>query len=345
MGGQGYAPGGPPKKKGGAFIAIAAIGGVVVIAGIVLVVFFVFGGGSFHDSEAHKHLPDDCEAVVRVDIKGILAVDAVKEHVIPALDEKMKESEDASKMAAFLLTAKLDPRKDFEEAVVCLKKLDAGGKPEVVAIVGGHLLENGIVNAIEKHGKKGEFKAPKEEDGLKIIEAEDEPVFVSHASDAALLIGNDKGMLKDAAKTGDAFDEKYKIPMDEQIVAIVTADTVKKLSGLAAAATPFGAKLKGAGRIVVSATLDPGKIGARLEMPSKNAATELRDELQTFLDQMKNVPGGGGLGDPLATAALNSAKIKTKGKDLIIEIPIDKKMIEKFLKEVAKGIRKADEEI
>ena len=327
-------------------IAIFAVVGIVVLAGLGVGAYFLLAGGSKHDSVAHEHLPAECEAVVRIDVQGLTKVPAIKEHVIPAIDEKAKESEDASKLARFLLTAELNPKKDLKEIVVCVTNIDPkGDEPDVLAVVGGNLLENGIVNAIEKHGKKDKFKKPKEEGGLKIIEAEDEPVFITQADDAALIISNKKATLKKGAKSGKAFKD-YDIPLDEQIVGVIPADTVKRLSKGAGAGLGLGTKLDGAGRILLTLTLDPGKIGARVEMKSASDAKELADALNETLSAMKSMPGGGGaFGDPMAGALLSSAKIKSDGKELVLEIPIPDKLIEKFAEEMGKGIRKADEEI
>lgn len=338
-------PGGPPKKGGsGAMIAIFAVLGVLVLGGIGVALWLFVGGGEHIDSKAHAHLPAGCDAVVRVDVKGLLKVEAVKEHVIPALDEQAKKSEDASSLAAFLITAELDPKKDIDEVVLCVKDIDKGGEPTMLFVVGGNIMEDGIITAVERHVKKEKVKETREEDGLKIIEAKDDKFFLSQASDAAILFGNDEKLLKKGAETSKEFEDSYKIPLDEQISAIIPEATVKSLSKQAGPLLG-GAQLGSVGRIVVSATLDPGQISARIELPSKSAAKELRDALKTLLDTMKQAPGGMGSGDPIAAAALNSAKIKTKGNDVIVEIPIPAKLIEQGAKAVAEGIREADEEI
>ncbi len=339
--------GAPPKKGGsGALIAVFAVLGLLVLGGLGVGAYLLFGGGTHYDSVAHEHLPKDCEAVIRIDIEGLTKVPAIKEHVIPAIDEKAKESEDASKMARFLLTAELNPKKDLSELVICVTNIDpSGDEPDVIAVVGGHLLENGIIDAIAKHGKKDKFKKPVEEDGLKIIETKDEPVFVTQAGDAALVISNRKKLLKKATKTGKAFED-YDIPLDEQIVGIIPADTVRELAKSAGRGLGLGSQLDDAGRIILTVTLDPGKIGGRLEMPSKRAAKELATMLNESLNAMKQMPGGAAaFGDPMAAAMLSGAKIKSKGKELVIEVAIPDKLIEKFAKEIAKGIREADEEI
>jgi len=338
-------PGGPPPKKGGAAkFVIAGLGGLVLITAIIVGAVVIFGG-SHLDSVAHQHLPKGCEAVIRVDISGLMKVPAIKEHVVPAIDEHAKDSEDAGKLAAFLLTAQLNPKEDLKEIVVCVKNIDGGDEPDVLAIVGGHLLDKGIIGALDKHAKKGKFKKPVDEDGLIFVEGKEDEVFIGQVSDAALVVSNKKGLMKKAADTGDAYKEVYKIPLEEQIVAVIPKETVKGLSKQAGG--PFKAKLKGAGRVVVSATLDPGKVGARLEMPSKSAAKELRDAINEFVDQMKQLPGGAAAAgmNPMAAAMLDDVKVKTKGKDLVVEIAIPDKYIEDFAKKVAEEIGEADEEI
>ncbi len=338
-------PGGPPKKGGsGLMIALFAVLGVVVLGGIGVAIWLFVGGGEHIDSKAHAHLPAGCDAVVRMDVKGLLSVPAVKEHVIPALDEAAKKSEDASSLAAFLITAELDPKKDIDEVVLCLKDIDKGGEPTMLFVVGGHLMERGILTAVERHVKKEKVKETRKEGDLEIIEAKDDKFFLTQASDAAILFSNDEKLLIKGADKTKEYEETYKIPLDEQVSAIIPEETVKGLSKQAGALIG-GNQLNAVGRIVVSATLEPGQISARLEMPSKSAAKELRDALKTLLDTMKQAPGGMGASDPFAAAALNSAKIKTKGNDVIVEIPIPEKLIEEGAKAVAKGIREAEEEI
>jgi hypothetical protein len=299
----------------------------------------IFGGGK-EKSVAHEHLPKACQAVVRVDIKGILKTKPVKEHVVPEIEDKAKESKDADKLAKFLITAELDPKKDLKEMVICFTDLDAK-EPSFVAVIGGDLKKDGVVNALEKHGKKDEFKAPKEEDGLRVIEAKDEEIFITQSNkDAALLFGNKLELIKKAAKSGDDF-KGYDIPLDEQFVGIITEDAVKELSNKAGAQNPLGDKMKNAGRMIVTASLDTGKVEARLGMPDEAAAKELVDGLKGLLDLVKDSPGA----DAEAKEVMSSASIEAKGKEVVVKLTIPKKMIEEGAKEVAKGIRKADEDL
>lgn len=339
---------GAPAKKGGsgAIIAVVIIVALVVLGGGAVGALYamgMIGGGDKSKSVAHEHLPKGCEAVIRVDLKGIMAVEAIKQHVIPAIDKQAKDSEDADKMARFLFTAGLDPKKDITEVAVCLKSLD-GNVPTAVGVVGGRLKENGIVDAIIKHAKKGEFKDPKDEGGLKVLEAVDDPVFVTQAKDAAVLIGNNLDLVKEASKTGDAH-EGYKIPLEEQIVGIITEDAVKKLAGKAGAQNPFGDKMKGAGRMLFTASLDTGAVSARLGMPDEASAKELADAIKGFIDLIKSAPGGSGSSDQVAKELMDKMTIAAEGKELVVKLTVPKKMIEDAAKEMAKNIKEKEKEL
>ena len=343
--GAGYGPpGGQPPKKGGKGLLIGGIiGGLVLVTIIVVALVFLLGGGSKISSKAHEHLPDSCDAVVRVDIKSLLETESVKEHVVPVLDKKAKDSEDAGKMAKFLITAGLDPRKDLTEAVVCFTNVTAGiatGKPDFVAIIGGDLVDGGILDAIDKHSDKDKFKESAEKDGLRVIEHKQESIYVTQAEDAALVVASKMDLLKEATKTGDHYKKKYSIPLKEQMVAVVSKSTVGALSSLAGAAGPVD--FSGIGRIVVTASLDPGQLGGRLQMGSKDEARKLRDGLHGLLQGAKK---GGGIPDPDAKALLEEAKISSKGDEVLIKVPIPKKLVDEAVKGFAEGLDEADDEI
>jgi hypothetical protein len=346
--GYGGPPGGPgPKKKGGsgALIAIVLVVGVLVLVGGglgIAAALGVFSGGSKIKSVAHDHLPKGCQAVVRVNIKGLLKTPALKKHVVPALDDSAKESEDADKFALFLIAARLDPKKDLKEMVLCVKNMGAD-EPTFAAVLGGKLLENGIVDALETQGDKEKFKKAKDVGGLRVIEGKDDPVFITQASDAALVFGNKLGLVKSAAKTGNNHKKLYELPLDEQIVAVITADAVQELSDKAGKQNPLSAAMKGAGRVVLTASLDTGKVTARLGMPDKEAAEELAEAIKSLIAAVQKTPGG--IPDKDAAGLLAKAKIKAVGKELVVSVKIPQKLIEQGAKEVAKGIRRADEEL
>ena len=336
-------PGGPPPKKGGKGLLIGGIiAGLLLVGGIVVALVFVLGGGSKISSKAHEHLPDSCDAVVRVDLKGLLETESVKEHVVPVLDKKAKDSEDAGKMAKFLITARLDPRTDLTEAVVCVTNVTAGiatGQPDFVAIIGGDLVDGAILDAIDKHSDKDKFKKSADKDGLRVIEHKEESVYVTQADDAALIVASKMDLLKDATKTGDHYKKKYSIPLKEQMVAVVSKSTVGALSGLAAAAGPLD--FSGIGRIVVTASLDPGQLGGKLQMGSKDEARKLRDGLHGLLQDAKK----DGLPDPDANALLDDAKVSSKGDEVLLKVPLPKKLVDEAVKGFAKGLDEADDEI
>jgi hypothetical protein len=338
--------GAPPKKSNtGVIIAIAGVAVLLllVIGGGVALWALGYIGGDRKTSIAHEHLPSSCQAVGRIDIKGLLAVPAIKTHVIPALDEKAKESGEAAKFAQFLLTAGLDPKKDLTEAAFCVENVEAA-TPSFVAVIGGDLKVGGILDALEKHTKKGKLKPTRTVDGLRVIEAADEPVFITQASDAALIVSNNLDLLKKAAKTSDDYKSKYQLPLTEQAVAIVMPGVAASLSQKAGKENPLQG-IDQAGRILFSASLDTGKVSGRVGMPDAGKAKEVADGLNQLVNMLNSLPGGGPASDPMAGQALKTLSIRAEAAELVVGLTIPQEAIDKAAKEMAAQIRRADQEI
>jgi hypothetical protein len=347
-GGYGPPPGlAPSPKKGGKglLIAIIVVAVLLVLGGGAFAAFALFGGGKTA-SVAHAHLPASCQVVVRVDLAGLLQVPAVKTHVTPALDAEARKSKDADKMRDFFVSARLNPKEDLKEVVVC-----AGGitnpKPDVLVVIGGDLVPGKVLDALETHAKKGEFKKPYERDGLRILEDKDGDSFISQASDGAILIASRQELLAGGAKTADHAKKTYALPLDQQIAGVVTAQAVQTLSLAAGAADPqLAAKLRGAGRVQLTASLNKPNLGARMTMPDDGAARELADTLKKVVDLFKAVPAGrGGKEEKVAQRLVGGARISAEGKDLVVSLDVPQDLVDELAKEIAAGIRKAEKEL
>jgi hypothetical protein len=305
----------------------------------------IIGGPERKPSVAHAHLPDDCQAVVRVDIAGLLTVPAIASHVVPAIDAEARQSENAEGIARFLFTARLDPKRDLREMVVCARDLGAE-QPAVVGVIGGDITDGGILDAIDKHGSEEEFRPSRDVDGLRVIETtEQPPLYITQAQDAALIVGNRLDLVKRAVQTGDAAQRRYQLGLTEQVVGIIIPGAAGMLSDRAGR-VPFASQLKDAGRVEMSASLDSGKVRGTLGMPNADSAGELAGAINQFLALVRVAPGGLGFGgDPVTEEVLSSAVIESSGKDLVVTLVVPKRAIEEAAKSLARSIRNADREL
>src|SRR5690606_34895689 len=98
------------------------------------------------------------------------------------------------------------------------------------------------------------------------------------------------------------------------------------------------AELKKVGRIVLTMTLDPGEVGVNMQFPSAESAQQAKGELTAVFAMMALSPFGPGA-KPAVKHALKGAKVKTKGKELIVTMPLDEDAIEETCEEIGDDIR------
>jgi hypothetical protein len=333
----GYAA--PPQGGGGkGLVVVLAIVAVLVLGGAGFGVWYFLSGGG--KSVAHEHLPSGCDVVARFDFAGVLKAGPIAKHVVPVLEEAAAESKDAGKGAKFFLSAKLNPKKDIKEMAMCMNGLErAAGRgipgaspPEFVIIVGGNLTKDKVLDAIITHGKKEKISEAKKDGGLRYVEVkETPPAFIAQADDGALLIASSLDMLKKANNTGNHKD--YKLPLDNHLEVVVTEAAVKRLSGLAGAGSPVS--LSKAGRLQVTASLDPGKLGGRFNLGE--SASDAATKLNELLSKAKGSPGI----PPQAKPTVDGLTIKADGNELVIEAPISSDAVDELAKAFAEGFKKA----
>jgi hypothetical protein len=342
---QGFAPqGGPAPKKGGkgGLIAIIIVVVVLVLGAGGAGLWFVLGGGfgGKTASKAHSHLPGGCDAVIRVDIQSVLGAAAFKKHVMPAIEEKGKGSDDAKDFDAFVTDAGIDPKKDIKDFAMCLKGLSKG-EPDMVMILGGDFAPGKVVDAMVLHSKKGKLKAPRELDGLKIVEGKEDDFVLGQADDGAILFGNKLDLVKSAARaSGDA--KEYGIALDKDLIGLVTAKAMQGFSEQAGQ-SPFGSAFKGAGKVSVTASMSANTFEARMTMQDANAATEAATGLGLLVEMAKEGAKGGAAGSPeaIASEAVKSLKITADGKDLVAKATLPASVVDDAAKELGKAIRDA----
>ena len=330
-------PQGPAAGKG-KLIAAAGLGCVALLVVAIIAIGMLFGGKS--SSAAADHLPEGCDLVARIDFHGLLDVPAVEKHVVPALEEDAKKSEDAVTFAKVLLTAKLNPKKDIADIAVCVSGLDratSGGEPDFVGVMGGKFDPKALIDAMAEHGKADKLSAPTERDGLRVIESKDShpKLFFAQASDGAFLVATTFELLKKAAA---ADSSGYKLPSDH-LAIVVPAEATKRLAKLAPSKQGFD--FGSAGRAELTANFAPGKVAARADLGSAATATSTAAQLNAMVPMLKL----GGQVPSEAKATVDGLKIEAKGNELIIEAPIAAETIEKVAKEMADGIKQADKEL
>jgi hypothetical protein len=145
-------------------------------------------------------------------------------------------------------------------------------------------------------------------------------------------------MLADIANPGDAF-EAYKIPLDEQIVAVMSPDTVANfLSGLGPF-VPATESIKSVKGVLITMTLDPGELGVRLEFASSEKAQSAKDELSTLFAALALAPIGP-TADPAVRKALKAAEVSSKGSAVTLTVPIAESAIAEACEQIGNEIRK-----
>ena len=344
------APVGPgSEKKGGCggkgiiiigvlavLFALVACAGVAAAAWYFDLVGALFGGGK---SVAYKHLPEGCEVVMHVDVQGLMDTPAVKKHVVPALDDAVEKDPDRDKMAAFFRSAQLNPKQDLHSVAVCVKSI-GGSEPDVLVVVGGAIRPGKVIEAFDKHSDKDKFDKATTIDGMKVIEAKDEPVMIAQADDGAILLSNQKSLLKKGAESSSAW-KKYDIPLSEQVGLVMTEDAAKAVNDMAGPRNPLGNSASGIGRGEASLSLNTGKLALKLDLASDGDAKDLADSVEQLLKMAKDGPAMGRDEKDL----VGSIELKTEGKSVAITATIPEKMIEEAAKEIAEDMDEAGEAI
>jgi hypothetical protein len=317
---------------------------VVLLGGIGAAVFFLVFEGGFgkSTSKASSHLPSGCEAVVRLDVAGVLKAAAFKKHVLPAIEEQSKGDDDAKKFDSFLKDADIDLKTDVKDVVLCATSI-GGSEPDIVVVIGGEFSPGKMIPALEKHAKKGELKEAREVDGLKVVEGKNDPFMLTQASDGAIIFANKIELLKSAAKAKGG-DKEYGLALDKELVGQVSAKAVKRAMSEGGGSNPFAAMLKSAGKVALAASLATNTLEARVTMGSNADAQEAATGLGAFIELAKAgaAEGGSKSGpDAIAQEVMKSLKLSADGKDLVAKITLAASTVEDLAKEMAKGIREA----
>lgn len=293
-------------------------------------------------STALAHLPEKCGAVVRLDIAGALAIPKVKAQLGPALEELKKKTDgDGKGFGAFIADTGLDPAADFKEVAMCITDLSpgAGAKdPNFVVVIAGNFKPGTVVPALEKTAKADKFKV-EEFAGTKIAADVKGEMFLGQAPDGVVVVARKKEQLEASFKGGgDA--RKFGIPLDAALALVMPGDALK---GLMAGdpTNPFAAQSDKITKAMVVVDLKKPALEGRIAMSDDKSATELAGAAKMILGQLSSAPPPPP-GDPSAVlfGAMKSAKIDSKGSDVILTIEVPQEGLDGMLKDMAQGMAK-----
>lgn len=274
-------------------------------------------------SAALAHLPGKCDAVMRIDLAGILGVPAFKSKVVPALEEMKKgepKDEKAKEAKAFLADAGIDPLTDVKEIAVCLRDLNAANPADqkITLVIAGTFKPGAVVPALEKNAKSGKYTV-EELDGTKVIVDGSKTMFLAQASDGAIVMSYSKESLTDSLKTSDAA-AAFNVPVDASIAVVMPGEFLK--TAMAGKGSPFAAQADKTQRAVLALNLGKPDLELRVGMTDDKSATELAGAAKMIFGQM--MQGEAPQGDPMAPvmAVLKTATIDSKGTDAVLSVAI-----------------------
>lgn len=322
----------PRPRKGGKGGLIAAAVGLLVVAGVAIGAY-AYWMGSRADSTARAHLPSTCEAVVRVDVTSILETKVVQDEILEPLADNTTALEKAGKVSRFV-AAKVNPKSDLKELVLCVTDLGKG-KPAFVGILGGSLVEDSVVEALDSHDEGKDFGKPKEVDGRLVIQHEGSGVYVTQSSeDAAILFASDEKLLAEANETSDDWKD-YGLPLDEPFSAAVTEKAADQLTKQLNAIP--GLSLKGAGKIDLTASLDPGRIRAEIGVGDQEAAQAFVEAVGSFMALAKLSPIGP-TSSKEAKQLMRGTKLEAEDGTVEVKVDVPDAIVEGACEDVGKWL-------
>jgi len=353
-GGYGAPPGGPtPPKKGPSALAIGlVVAGLVVVLGAaaIIVVYFVRGPGGAAEisdgkggtislpakisSKAHPHLPATCDVVARADAGALLDHEAVKKHVIPALDElqasagkdpSAKDAKDTKEVEELLRLAGIDPKSDVKEVLLCMSELDGDQRnAKMTLVLGGEFRPDAVATAVERSAAKDDKIELITVDGRKAAKkTTGDLLIIGQAADGAIVVANDQAMFEAAVKESTAYQATYALPMSTEVAFVVSerflqrARTNRNLQG-----NPFAKDITATTRVsgFVALKGDPrGEV--RATMAGEKEAAELAKGLEQLILPALKKQGARQKSQAGELEVLSAAKVRVEGKDVVVEAP------------------------
>ncbi|MCC6551988.1 MAG: hypothetical protein IT372_03060 [Polyangiaceae bacterium] len=347
---QGGPPPGPPPKKSSVGLIIGlVVGGLVVLIGVIAVVMFVFVGGGIGgktSSKAHAHLPATCEVVLRVDSGGILELDAFKKHVMPALEELQSSGgsagEDAKEVEAFFRKAAIDPRSDVKEAVLCMSGIDNPGGQKMAFVFGGEFRPEVVADALRDTSTKDKIEMITIDGRKAAKKTSGELMIAGQAADGAIVLANDQSLYEAAVKTSAAYQGTYVLPMDAEASFVVTGAFIQRAGASNLRGNPLADDVAATTRVSGVLALKNNPHGeVRVTMKTEKNATDLSQAIEKLI--LPGIKSQAGRQKSVAgeIEALNAAKVRAEGKDVVLELPWSAAGVDQAAQKLAQLIRDA----
>jgi len=347
----------PPKKSGsGGLVALVAVA-VLVLGGIVtMVVLLVNKSGAIgadpstlpakQASLAYKHLPSGCDLVVRANVAQMLAVPAVKTHLLPVLEEMQSGAgtdPDAKSVEELFRASGTDAKNDLKDFAVCVKGLsgpDSGKK--FLVVVGGDLRPETVVAAWEKVDRRSRDKPVLSKvDGRLVARVRDrdgEAIIAGQASDGAVVVSNDEGLFAAAAKESSAHESDYTLPTAPEAAVVMTAGAVREAIAQGGS-SPFLKDVAAITRVVGTASLADAKVELRLATASAQSAKGLFDIYNLMLGPMMKQELGRQKGKAPGVEILMNAKPAVDGNDFVVSAQGTPAEVDAAARELARLLR------
>lgn len=351
--GSGYRP---PKKSSGGLIALIGVA-VLLLGAIVGVLVFVLSGkgGSIgadpsslppkQASAAHRHLPQGCDLVARASLAQMMEVPAVKQHLVPVIEELQRGGADpaSAQISSVTGAAGIDAQRDIKDVAVCAKGIDKGGRDQKVALViGGDLRPETLVPAIEKIELRKAEKAQVSKVNGRLVArmraSDGETAILGQAADGAIVVTNDEALF--TAATGDpaARDSEYGLPLAADGAVTITASAMQ--SALAKGGpNPFLKDVNAITRAVATASLADARLELRLVTTSAQSAKGLADVYSLILAPMVRQQLAAMKGKAPGVDVLMNAKAAVDGADFVLTAQGSPADVEAAVRELARILR------
>lgn len=283
---------------------------------------------------AYVHLPSDCDVVVGLDVKGVMGQKAVKNEILPLVDEaiakKDAKDDDFKDFQAFLKDAKIDPKKTVSSIAVCVRGVP--DQPKWGMALAGDFKKESIIKAMEKHLDASDKKKITEIDGRKAIS--DDKLTLGQADNGTVVMGDDKSLFQAMAKESNSFKSKYKLPVDKHLSFAVPDGLVSRMVKADSGAPKEFGSIKD---VVGSVDLSSGKAIVRLATKSEDDAEKLNALLVLMKSEFQKKMGS--QNDFGEADALKNAKSRQDGKDVIIEVSLPDGTLDKGVEALAKEMK------
>lgn len=266
-------------------------------------------------SDALSHLPATCDVAVALDLAKVAKHPAVAAEIVPRLEAMLKtenaKDESFKRMQGFMTDTGLT-LSSLKSVGVCAR-MEGGGAPKVVALLGGDFKPDTFVAALEKHKKPGKETTLSEIDGVKVTS--DGKMFLGQFGDGVLGGAESVDTFKTAIKPGDNAS-KFMIDRSKEVSLYLSKNLIK--TQFIKPGSKGNALFEELEEAYGSVDLTSGKIMLTLKTPSAESAKKVEAFItvgkDAFLKDGK-VPAQFGAAD-----AVKSLTSKVDGSNIVLEL-------------------------